>query len=163
MLHLNSQVRKYDGFTPGHRVFGRTHKIPIGAVGNPNFCDFMDPADSPVDQTHQVLVEQREIQEASLEIDFRGTFNIAISNRLRDLEREGFSLRGCLFLSENGVNKADFKWKGPGIVIGRFGRKCDLLYYRGGQVAVDLNDIRHGGNIFDGAGCDLCVIFEFNG
>ena len=36
-LHLNSQVQQYDGFTPGHRVFGRTPKLPIGAAGNPNF------------------------------------------------------------------------------------------------------------------------------
>ena len=42
-LHLNSQAHQYDGFTPGKRVFGRTPKLPIGAVGNPDFTDFANP------------------------------------------------------------------------------------------------------------------------
>ena len=35
MMRLNSQVRQYDGFAPGQRVFGRAPKLPIGAIGNP--------------------------------------------------------------------------------------------------------------------------------
>ena len=43
-LRLNSQAQQYGGFTPGQRVTGRTPKLPIGAVGNPNFADSMNPA-----------------------------------------------------------------------------------------------------------------------
>ena len=46
-MRLNSQVRQFDGFTPGQRVFGRTPKLPIGAVRNPNFAEFMNPAAAP--------------------------------------------------------------------------------------------------------------------
>ena len=47
MLHLDSKVHRYDGFTPGQRVFGRAPKMPIGTVGNPNFSDFTNRNDCP--------------------------------------------------------------------------------------------------------------------
>ena len=34
MMHLNSKVRQYDGFTPGRRVFGGTPKLRIGGGGS---------------------------------------------------------------------------------------------------------------------------------
>ena len=43
VLRLNSKVQQYGGFTLGQRVFGRTPKLPIGTVGNPNFSDCMSP------------------------------------------------------------------------------------------------------------------------
>ena len=46
-LHLNSEVRQYDGFTPGRRVLGRAPKWPIGTVGNRNFTDPMKPIAAP--------------------------------------------------------------------------------------------------------------------
>ena len=46
-LQLNSQGQQYGGFTPGHRVFGRTQKLPIGTAGNPNFTDFVNPTAAP--------------------------------------------------------------------------------------------------------------------
>ena len=51
-FHLNSQVRKFGGFTPGPIVFGRTPKLPIGAVGAPHFSGATNPADSKVTTTH---------------------------------------------------------------------------------------------------------------
>ena len=51
MMHLNSQVRQYGGFTPGQRVFGRTPKLPIGTIDNPFFWDFTNPADAPTTET----------------------------------------------------------------------------------------------------------------
>ena len=35
MMRLISQVQQYEGFTPGRSVFGRTPKLPIGAICNP--------------------------------------------------------------------------------------------------------------------------------
>ena len=69
MLRLSSKVPKYDGFTPGRRVFGRSPKLPIGAAGGPHFRDFTTLSDSPLTQTRVALVQFREIQKASLEQD----------------------------------------------------------------------------------------------
>ena len=71
MLRLNSEVKQYDGFTPRHRVFGRTPKMPTGAVSNPGFCDFANPKGSPFTQTHQVLAKPKEIQKSSVRRHFR--------------------------------------------------------------------------------------------
>ena len=60
MLHLNSHAHQYDGFEQRQRIFGRTPKILIGAVGNPNFSDSMHPDESPVAKTHRVLAKLRE-------------------------------------------------------------------------------------------------------
>ena len=57
MLHLNAQSRQYDGFTPGHRVFGRTPEIPIGTVGNPFRLDFTKPGGPSATQTHQAVAK----------------------------------------------------------------------------------------------------------
>ena len=59
ILHLNSEVRQYDGFTTGRSVFGRTPKLPTGPADIPNFRDFTDPDGSPVTQTHDALVKLR--------------------------------------------------------------------------------------------------------
>ena len=47
MQHLNAQLQQYDGFAPGRRVFGRTPKMPIGAVGRPIFLRFYEPQGFP--------------------------------------------------------------------------------------------------------------------
>ena len=70
MMHLNSQVQQYDGFTPGQRVFDRTPKLPIGAIGNP-FCeDFTNPVDAPTAKTQNLTSAIYEIRQASLKADF---------------------------------------------------------------------------------------------
>ena len=58
-LQLNSQVRQYEGFTPGVGVSGRTPEMPIGTVGDPFYNYFRNPANSPVTQTHQVIAKLR--------------------------------------------------------------------------------------------------------
>ena len=60
----------------------------------------------------------------------------------------------CVFLPKKRRNKADLKWQGPGIVIGRFGREGDLVYFSGTSFGVDLNDLRSANHIFDAIGCD---------
>ena len=92
MLHLCPQSQQYDGFTPGQRVPGRTPKMPIGVTGDPSPCDFMNPADTPVAPTHQVRVELREMQQASLKIGFGGKFNMTLNQRVREMESEEFFL-----------------------------------------------------------------------
>lgn len=52
-LHLNSQVQRYDGLTPGQRVFGRSPRMPSGAVGDPNFADFTNHVMAPETQTRE--------------------------------------------------------------------------------------------------------------
>ena len=58
-------------------------------------------------------------------------------------------IANCLLLSGNVGNKADSKWKGPVIIIGRFGRKCDLVYYRCKSIEVALNYLRSENKIPD--------------
>ena len=65
-LHLNSQVRQYDGFTPGQRVFGRTPKLPIGTVSNPNFTDFTNPIAAPTTKSLSLVNTIFHIRKASL-------------------------------------------------------------------------------------------------
>ena len=70
MRHLDSKVRKYDGFAQGRRVFGRAPEFPVGAEAGPRFKDFTNPNHSHVTQTRDVLVKLRGIQMESLEIYF---------------------------------------------------------------------------------------------
>ena len=45
--------------------------------------------------------------------------------------------------------KVDAKWRGPGIIKGRFGNKFDLLYYRCSTIETDLNYPRAASIFFD--------------
>ena len=87
LLLLNPHLQQYGRFTPGRRVFGRAPKMPIAAVGGPNFCDFTNRNDPPATQTRQVLSNLMRIQRASLRSDFRGKFNLSLYRRVRDMER----------------------------------------------------------------------------
>ena len=68
-----------------------------------------------------------------------GYFSRNLNRRRRGVERGEF-------LIPNGL--------GPGIVIGKFGRKGALIRFRGNSIDVDLNDLRSGNKIFSVIGCD---------
>ena len=106
MMRLNAQVRQFGGFAPGQRVFGRTPKIPIGAIGNPHFEDFTNPEDSPTTQTHQLIDVLRKIRHASLKEDFSNKLNTTSHRRFRETKSEEFFLgRPVFFLSANRQEK----------------------------------------------------------
>ena len=69
-MRVNSRVRKFGGFAPGHRVFGRAPEMLIGATDNPYFEDFTNPKDPPTAQTRQLIGAIRKIRQASLNADF---------------------------------------------------------------------------------------------
>ena len=73
--------------------------MPIGNVGNPNFCDFRDPKDSPFAQTRQVLAKLRDTRKSSLDSDFRRKFNLSLNHRVRDMGIEDCFFPGKLFIS----------------------------------------------------------------
>ena len=96
MLHLNPQSRQYDGFTPRRRVFGRTPKLPTGAAGNPNSCDFTNPEDSPSKQTLRALAKLRE----RIKIPFRKRFSRETQFNLKS-SRSGHGKRRILLMANS--------------------------------------------------------------
>ena len=116
------------------KSLGGRQKLPISTAGSPNFCDLAGRAVSPATQTHQVLSKMIEIQKDSLESDPQGKFNLSLNRLFRDLRSGEFFLWQPVYFIEIMENKADFKRRRPGIVIGRFGRKFALVYYRGNSI-----------------------------
>ena len=131
MMRLNSQVGEFGGFAPTQRVFGRTPKMQIGAIGNPHFEDFTIPKESPKTKTHQLIDVAHKIRQASLKADFSNKLNTKSHRRFRETKSEGFFLcRAVFFLSANRKEKGGERLC-PGIIIGRFGRKYALCHFRG--------------------------------
>ena len=130
MLHLNSQVRQNDGFTPRRRVFGRTPKIPIGTVDNPLCKDFKNPKNTPATQAHQVLAKQRGIRKESPRSGFNGKFNVTLNQHVQDMKRTILLCQTAYSHQRKPRNKTDLKWQWAVIAIGRFRRKGDLVYPR---------------------------------
>ena len=89
MVRLNSHVHRSVAPTPGRRVFGRTPKMPIGAVSNPNFADFTKPKEAGTTKTHHLLVVIRQIRQASLAADFNGELKLRSNRRFRQLRNGG--------------------------------------------------------------------------
>ena len=83
-MPLNSQVRQYDGFTPGRRVFGRTPEVPIGAVGNPFFEYLMNPAAAPTAKTQNLISTLFKLRQASLNADFQSKMDTTPIRRVRN-------------------------------------------------------------------------------
>ena len=135
--------------------------MPIPAVDNPHFCDFMNLEDS-ADTSHA-----RETGRDPKRL-LRNRFSWKVQYRLKSSgprhDWRGILLTAnCLLLSENCKNKEDVKWQRPGIIIGRFVRKGPLAYYRCNSIEVDLNDLRPADKIFDVVGGDGALRFPFNG
>ena len=59
MVDVNSQFRRYGGYTPGRRVVGKAPKLLTGAVCNTHFRNFTNRSEYPVTQTRDVLVKFR--------------------------------------------------------------------------------------------------------
>ena len=86
MMHLNQQVRQFGGFSPCRRVSGRTPKMPICAVSNPNFDDFTNPVAEHTDKTHHLSGAIRQVRKESLTSYFSGELNLAPNKRIRASE-----------------------------------------------------------------------------
>ena len=103
--HLNSQVRKFDGFAHGQRVFVGAPKMPIGAVGNPHFDDFMNSGEAPTAETHHLFGAIRQIRQAPLAADFSGELNLATGGRIRESEMKNSYYVKLRFPSDKSENK----------------------------------------------------------
>ena len=102
-MRLNSQVQQYDGFTPGKRVFWRGPKLPIGAVGNPFFEYFMNPADAPTAETQNLISMIFEIRQAPLTSDFRNKLDAAFIRRVGNAKKRGYLIGKTVFF--RGANR----------------------------------------------------------
>ena len=100
MIILSSEVRKYDCFAPGRRVFGMPPKLPIRTASGPHFREFTTLSDSPLTQTRDAIALFRETQKASLEQDSQCGFNLALRSSSQELQnRRMLVTPNCLFLS----------------------------------------------------------------
>ena len=88
MIHLNSQVRQFGGFTHGPRVLGRTPKMPIGAVVNPHFLAFVNPKDAETTKTHHLLGIIRQFRQASSTAYFNGGLNLRLNRGFLQFRNE---------------------------------------------------------------------------
>ena len=132
-MRLNPQVQQYDGFTPARRVSGRTPKLPIGAVGSPDLCDFANPNDSTETQTRAALVKLGEIQRSSLESDSVGKLNFPLIRSLRGGANRRIIFRAnCLFIERMAQIKSIQKGTGRGLLFGGF--VGSFLWYNTGVV-----------------------------
>ena len=117
IMRLNSHVHQYDGYTLGRRVFGRSPRLPIGAVGIRTLEVFRIKWTSV---KNDVLVKLREIQNAYLSRDSKGGFNLWLIAMFRNQKTEESFLWGTVyFYKNNGRSKVESEWHGPGITIGR--------------------------------------------
>ena len=82
-MRLNSQVRQFEGFAPGRRVFGRTPKMPIWDIDNPFFEYFTSPVEEPKTKVHGLLSVIRKIRQASLNADFINKLSAALTRTVR--------------------------------------------------------------------------------
>ena len=153
-MHLNSQVRQFDGFAQWQRVFGRTPKMPTGAVYNPHFGDFTNPVEEPTAETHHLSGTMRQIRKSSLTSYFSGASNLALNKRIRASENEEFFLCQTVFLAKNRKTKGERRRLGPGVSIGRFGGKYELVHFRCAYLEVDLDDMRSGNRLLEVLGRD---------
>ena len=121
--------------------------MPTAAAGNPFFCDFTHPADTPVAQKHRArakLGDAKSLFRKRFYREDRQNFKSASWPEIGE-----FFLRQTVYFYQKMENKADFKRQGPGIIIGRFGRKGDLIYYRRNSTEVHLCDLSSSNKIFD--------------
>ena len=81
--------------------------MPIGAVANPHFADFVDPKEDRANKTHHLLGAIRKITQSSITEDFNGKLNLRTNRRLRrSAKRMGVSCsKNAVFLSGNRKTK----------------------------------------------------------
>ena len=141
MMRLNPQVRQFDGFAPGRRVFGRKPKMAIGAVSNPHFEDFTHPVVEPATKTHHLSAIIRQVRKASRNADFSGRLNLTSNKRIRGSKMKN-SFYARLFPRCDKSEKGEIRRLGRGIITGCFGGKYALVRFRGAYLEVDLDDMR---------------------
>ena len=149
MLRLNSQVPRYDGFTPAQRVPGRTPKMPTGAVGNPFRDDFENPRIYRRRKHRKRWWNRVEFKKPLWKVTSVGNLIWLWINRFGAWKaNNSFYDEAVCFCQRNGGNKADLKWQGHVAIIGGIGRKGDVIYFRWNSMDVDLNDLRPANRIF---------------
>ena len=96
-MRLNTQVRKFGGFAPGHRVFGRTPEMPICTTDNPHFEDFTNPKDAPTSKNQWLIGVIRKIRHAPPNADFSNKLNTTLNRRVRGAKSEEFFFWEAVF------------------------------------------------------------------
>ena len=87
MIHLDSKVQQYGRFTPGQRVFCRTPKLSIGAIGNPFSGDFMNPVEEPTAKTQNLISTIYEVRQASSKPDFQNKLDTSLIRRVGNAKK----------------------------------------------------------------------------
>ena len=149
-MRLNSQVRQFDGFTPGNEFTGERQKKPIWTIGNPFFGDFTNTIGAPEAKVHGVISVIHNIRQASLNADFSNKLSTTLHRRVGSTKSEEFFLWGTVsFIAENRKAKGEKKWSAPGIIIGRFWNKYALVHFRGSYLEVDIDDMKSANSLFE--------------
>ena len=74
----------------------------LGAVGNPFFEDFMNPADAPTAKTHNLSSIIFKIREASLKADFQSKLDTSLIRMMGNAKTEEyFSGGSILYVGES--------------------------------------------------------------
>ena len=158
-LRLIPQVGICADLTPRRRVSGRSPKMPIGSAGNPFFAILRIKMIPNNKDTSSACESERNPKRHFRQRPPR-KYNPTSIRRVRDMEAGESFLRQAVYYYRNyGRNKADFKWKRPGVVIGRVMAKT-----RSGlsQRGVDLNDLAHADKIRDVLGRDGTLHLHLN-
>ena len=153
-MRFNSRVRQFGGFASGRRVFGRAPKMPIVAVGNPNFGDFANPKEALGAKTHHLLGAIQEIRQSSLNADFRNKLHTAWLKRIRETRMGLLSTTVGLLLSTDRMRKSGRKRSGPGVITGRSWGEYALVHFRWAYLEVDLDDMLPSDRLFEILGRD---------
>lgn len=83
-MHLNPHAPQNGGFTTGQIIFGRSPKLQIGTVDNPDIKDFIYKNDTLL-YKQGALENSGTFKKASLQRDFRRNLNISLNSSVRDM------------------------------------------------------------------------------
>ena len=116
----------------------------------------MNSVEAPTAKTHNLISIISKIRQASPKADFERKLDAALIRSARNVKTEEYFLGGgaVFFMAANRKNKIDMKWIGPGIIIGRFGNKYELVHARWSYFEVDLEDMCSTSSLFDIVGFD---------
>ena len=124
----NSQISQADGATPGHRVFGRSPRLPIPTIESATMLDMVNGKHAPETVTMAIQQRIQRAREIWIEHDNVNKIKTSVYRAPRKCELQNIFIGQSAYFYDNNSGKGKELWRGPGIIVGMWGHQVFLSY-----------------------------------
>ena len=137
----NSQISNDDGHSAGHRMYGRSPRLPISTIDSVNFCELINDADPSGRAVNNKLGRLARIREMWLKNENIKVFRRITERNAPKTEKNRLFLGQSVYFWHDDKNDKYSRMKGPGLITAIYGPGQLLIGYHSHFYTVSIDRV----------------------